>query len=82
MRRTIIEKLLVFIAWAGLVGGILFGTLISKGILESGQDMCVPQAIFMFVASVSASIAGWALLMQIVNMSDRLRKIEEIVEQL
>ena len=76
MKRTLIEKFLVAIAWAGLIGGILFGTLVSKGILESGMDMCVPQAFVTFVGSVFVSVAGWAILMQVVNISDRLRKIE------
>ena len=81
MKRTILEKLLVVIAWAGLIGGILFGTLVSKGILESGMDMCVPQAFVTFCGSVFASVAGWAVLMQIVSMSDRLRRIETFLKE-
>ena len=34
MKRTKIEQLLVAIAWTGLIGGILFGTLVSKGIKQ------------------------------------------------
>ena len=81
MKHTIIEKLLVVIAWTGLIGGIMFGTLVSKGILESGLDMCVPQAFVTFCGSIFVSIAGWVVLMQIVNMSDRLRKVEKLLEE-
>ena len=81
MKRTFIEKLLVAIAWAGLIGGILFGTLVSKGTLESGLDMCVPQAIVTFVGSIFVSVAGWAILMHIVNISEKLRKIEKQLEE-
>ena len=34
MKRTIIEKMILVIAYSGLIGGILLGTLISKGIWE------------------------------------------------
>ena len=77
MKRTIIEKFLIAIAWAGLIGGILFGTLVSKGILESGQEMCVPQAFVTFCGSIFASVTGWAILMQLVSFSERLQKIEQ-----
>lgn len=81
MKRTKIEKLLVVIAWIGLIGGILFGTLVSKGILESNQEMCVPRAFVIFVGVLFASVAGWAVLMQIVNVSDRQRKIEQLLKE-
>lgn len=76
MERTFIEKLLVVIAWAGLIGGILFTFLVSKGIMESNMEMAFPQAIVTFVGGIGASIVGWVVLMQIVNISDRLRMIE------
>jgi len=38
MKRTKIENLLFVIAQLILVGGILFGTLISKGIFESNTE--------------------------------------------
>ena len=81
MKRTKIEKLLVVIAWVGLIGGILFTTLFSKGILESNQEMCFPEAVLTFVAGVGASIVGWALLMQIVSLSDRIRNIENRLKE-
>ena len=76
MKRTKIEHLLVIIAWVGLVGGILFTTLVSKGIWESHQDMAFPQAVLTFAGGVGASIVGWALLMQLISLSDRIKRIE------
>ena len=76
MKRSFIEKLLLALAWIGLVGGVLFTFLVSKGIFESNQEMCVPQAAVTFVVGVGASIVGWALLIQIVRISDKIRNIE------
>lgn len=77
MKRTKIEKLLVVIAWAGLIGGILFTALVSKGILESNIEMAFPQAVAIFVGGVGISIVGWAVLMQMISLSDRIRNIEK-----
>ena len=41
MKRTKIEQLLLLVAWVGLIGGILFTTLVSKGIWESHVDMAL-----------------------------------------
>ena len=76
MKRTSIEKLLLAFAWLGLIFGIIFTILVSKGIFESNQEMCVPQAFMTFVGGVAASIVGWALILQVVRISDRLRNIE------
>ena len=76
MEHNRIEKLLTVIAWIGLSGGITFGTLVSKGILESNQEMCFPKALVVFVGSIFASVAGWAILMLLVNISNKVRKIE------
>ena len=81
MKRSFIEKLMVVGAWLALVGGILMGLLISKGILESGKDMNVPDAFFTFVGSVLASVCLWAVLLEIVSLSDRLRKIEKLLSE-
>lgn len=81
MKHTKIEKLLIIIAWTGLIGGILFGTLVSKGTFESGLEMCVPKAFFMFIGSIFISLVGWALLIQIVNISSRLRNIEKQLKE-
>ena len=81
MKRTMIEKLLVLIAWAGLVGGSLFTFLVSKGIMDSNVEMAFPQAVVTFVGGIGASIVGWAVLMQVVKISDRLRKIENLLSK-
>jgi hypothetical protein len=81
MKRTKIEQLLIIIAWAGLIGGILFTLLVSKGIMESNVEMAFPQAVLTFVGGVGASVVGWAVLMQIIKISDRLRKIEAQLEK-
>ena len=80
MKRNWIEKLLIVIAWIGLIGGIAFGTLVSKGIFESNQEMCFPQALVVFVGSIFASVAGWALLLLLVSISNKVRKIESKVK--
>ena len=81
MKRTKIEQLLLLIAWAGLIGGILFTTLVSKGIWESRMDMAFPQAVATFVGGVGASVVGWAVLLQIISISDRIRRIENHLKE-
>ena len=81
MERTKIEKLLLVIAWVGLIGGILFSLLVSKGIWESNVEMAFPQAVATFVGGVGVSVVVWAVLLQIVKISDRLRKIEALLEK-
>ena len=81
-QRTRLEKLILLIAYAGLIGGTLFAFFYSKGVLESGQDMCVPQAIANFIFIEGASIVGWAVLKQIIKISDRLRHIENKMDGL
>lgn len=81
MKRTKIEQLLLLIAWAGLIGGILFTTLVSKGIWESHMDMAFPQAVATFVGGVGASVVGWAVLLQIISISDRIRRIENHLKE-
>ena len=76
MKRTKIEQLLVVIAWVGLIGGILFTFLVSKGILESNVEMAFPQAVLTFVGGIGASVVGWAVLLQIISLSDRICNIE------
>ena len=81
MKRTKIEQLLLLIAWAGLIGGILFTTLVSKGIWESHMDMAFPKAVATFVGGVGASVVGWAVLLQIISISDRIRRIENHLKE-
>ena len=77
MKRTLLEKLILVIAWTGLIGGILFSFLYSKGILLSDTEMCVPTAIACLVAGIFASVGGWAILLEIIALSDRIRKLED-----
>ena len=81
MKRTKIERLLIVIAWVGLIGGSLFTFLVSKGIWESKQEMAFPQAVLAFVGGVGASVVGWALLMQIIHLSDRISRIENELKE-
>jgi hypothetical protein len=81
MKRTKIEQLLLVVAWAGLIGGILFTTLVTKGIWESNVDMAFPQAVATFVGGVGASIVGWAVLLQIIRLSDRIKNIENRLKE-
>ena len=37
--------------------------------------MAFPQAVLTFVGGVGASVVGWALLMQIIHLSDRISRI-------
>ena len=74
MKRTIIEKLIIVIAWVGVVGGILFSILYSKGILESGADMSFPTGIACLLGGVFASVCFWAVLLELISISDRLNK--------
>ena len=77
MKRTFIEKVILIAAWLVLIGGIVCGTVVSKCILESNLDMCVPQAFCTFVGSIFCSIIGWAVLLEVIKISDRLRQIEK-----
>ena len=79
MKHNLIEKLLIIIAWIGLIGGIAFGTLVSKGIFESNLEMSFPKALVVFVGSIFASVAGWAVLMLLVSISNKVRKIDSKV---
>lgn len=81
MERTFIEKLIVIIAWVVLIGGILFGALVSKGIWESHMEMAFPQAVATFIGSIGGSVTAWAVLIQIVQMSDKLRQIERMLHK-
>ena len=77
MKRTIIDKLIIVIAWTGLIGGVLFSILYSKSVLGSGTEMCVPSGIASLVAGIFVSVGCWAILMEIIALSDRIRKLEE-----
>jgi hypothetical protein len=77
MERTFIEKLILVIAWVGLIGGILFSILYSKDVFESGAEMCFPTGVAYLVSGIGLSIGCWAILLELVAISDRLRKLED-----
>ncbi|MBR4186923.1 MAG: hypothetical protein IKQ85_00445 [Bacteroidaceae bacterium] len=81
MKYNWLEKLLLVVAWVVLLGGIVFGTLVSKGILESNQEMCFPQALVVFVGSIIVSVAGWAILRMLVNISNKVTQISEVMKR-
>ncbi|MCR5277218.1 MAG: hypothetical protein K6D54_06085 [Bacteroidales bacterium] len=76
-QRTKIEKLLVFIAWAGLVCGLLVGTWAGVMELVHQTEMCVPRAFLYFAGSYSVSITCWALILELVAIADRLRDLRQ-----
>ena len=76
MKRSFFDKLLLVIAWVGLVAGILVSVAYSHSIWAAGREMCFPQAAFYLAAGVGASVLGWAVLKEIVSISDRLRRLE------
>lgn len=76
MKRSFVDILLLVIAWAGLIIGILVSIAFSYSVFESGREMCFPQAAFYLAAGVGASVLGWAVLKEMVSISDRLRKLE------
>ena len=76
MKRSFFDKLLLVIAWGGLVVGILVSVAYGYSIWDSGREMCFPQAAFYLAAGVGASVLGWAVLKEIVSISDRLRRLE------
>ncbi len=45
--------------------------------MESGAEMCVPRGLAILVSGVFLSIACWAVLMEIIAISDRIRKLED-----
>ena len=75
IERTKIEKLLVFIAWAGLVGGLLVGTWWTVTTIINNEEMAFPKAVFSFFSSYAVSITCWALILELVAIADRQREI-------
>ena len=81
MKYNWLEKLLLVVAWVVLLGGIVFGTLVSKDILESNQEMCFHQALVVFVGSIITSVAGWAILRMLVKISNKINQISEVMKR-
>ena len=81
MKRSFIEKLLSIIAWVGLVGGILFSILYCNSILGSGTEMCVPTGLAFLAGGIFISVGCWAVLMEILALSDRIKRLENAKEE-
>ena len=77
MKRTVIEELLLLMARVGGLFGIIVGILVSKGIFESNTEMCVPRAVCFLLAAVFCSVVFWAIIEEIVSISDRIRRLEK-----
>ena len=76
--RTFIEKLLVVIAWTGLVGGIAAGiVLFYNEMFVVQEEMCFPQAFVYLFGCCGAAIVGFALIMELVSIADRLRELQK-----
>lgn len=75
--RSVLEWFLYVLSFLILIGGIAVGILYANSILESGSDMCSAQAFFAVVCFSGAGLVGWAVLLEIVKMADRLRRIED-----
>lgn len=81
MKRTFIEKLLSIIAWVGLIGGILFSILYCNSVMGSGSEMCVPTGLAYLAGGIFISVGCWAVLMEILALSDRIRRLENAKEK-
>lgn len=81
MKRTIIEKIILLIAWTGLICGVLFSILYSHSVLVSGREMCVPSALASLVGGIFLSVGCWAVLMEIIALSDRIRNLEKSTDK-
>lgn len=80
-QKTFIEKLLVAVAYLGLLGGIGCGLLNAYGIWESQTEMCFPQAAIVAAGAIFAATAFWAALMALANISCRTRRIEKRLQE-
>ena len=76
--RTFIEKLLVAVAWTGLVGGIAVGVglFVNEMFIIQGE-MCFPRAFVYLFGFCGAAIVCWALIMELVSIADRLRELRQ-----
>lgn len=80
-QKTFIEKLLITMAYLGLVGGIGCGLLNAYGIWESQTEMCFPQAVIVATGAIFAAVAFWAVLMTTAKISCRTRRIEKQLQE-
>ena len=75
-KRSVLEWFLYVLSFVILIGGIAVGILYANSILESGADMCSAQAFFAIVLFLGVGVVGWAVLLEIVKIADRLHQIE------
>ncbi len=76
MKYTLAERIALIVSYASLLG-IAFSILYAKGTIESNTEMCVPHALFAFVAGTGVSLTVWSALRLLVSISARLRQLEE-----
>lgn len=75
-KRSVLEWFLYVLSFVILIGGIAVGILYANSILESGADMCSAQAFFAIILFLGVGVVGWAVLLEIVKIADRLHQIE------
>lgn len=75
MKYNFAERIVLIVSYLSLMG-IPFSGLVAKGVLESGMEMCVPQAAVYFLTGTFASILIWSVLTLLLSISRRLREIE------
>ena len=75
-KRSVLEWFLYVLSFVILIGGIAVGILSANSILESGSDMCSAQAFFAIILFLGIGVVGWAVLLEIVKIADRLHQIE------
>ena len=75
-KRSALEWFLYILSFVILIGGIAVGIAYANSLLETGADMCHAQAFFAIVCFSGAGVVGWAVLLEIVRIADRLRRIE------
>ena len=75
-KRSVLEWFLYVLSFVILIGGIAVGILNANSILESGVDMCSAQAFFAIILFLGVGVVGWAVLLEIVKIADRLHQIE------
>lgn len=73
--KSLHEKFLYGVAYICLFGGIFVAFILSIDILESGAEMCVPQAFAYFLFISSASVIVWAVIIELLKIAEMIRDI-------
>ena len=79
--KSLHEKFLYIVAYTCLFGGTFVALILSKDILESGAEMCVPQALAYFVGITSVSVILWAVIIEMLKIAEMIRQIKNRLEQ-